>query len=77
MYGFRQTNVLGPATLPAMAASLPVSVTERLERMAAVADDLSRELVRTYQDHPSLRTMAKQLRDDAAAVLLELKGPQQ
>ena len=59
-----------------MAESLPLSVTERLERIAAVADDLSRELVRNYQDNPSLRTMAEQLRDDAAAVLLELRVPQ-
>ena len=58
-----------------MAESLPLSVTERLERMAAVADDLSRELVRDYQNSPTLRAMAEQLRDDAAAVLLELEVP--
>ena len=56
-----------------MSQSLPLSVPERLERIAAVADDLSRELVRNYRDSPALRAMAEQLRDDAGALLLAMK----
>ena len=62
-------------TVRGTAESPPLSVTERLERIAGVADDLSRELVRDYQDSPTLRAMAEQLRDDATTVLLELKVP--
>jgi hypothetical protein len=55
---------------------LPLSVTERLERIKDVAADLSRELVRKYKDSPSALAMAQQLSDDAAAVLLALKDRQ-
>jgi hypothetical protein len=56
--------------------ALPLSVNERLERIKDVAADLSRELVRKCTDSPSVLAMAKQLRDDAAAVLLALTDRQ-
>jgi hypothetical protein len=48
-------------------------MTERLERVRNIADDLSREFIRNYKHSLGVRAMAKQLRDDAAAVIRELK----
>jgi hypothetical protein len=48
-------------------------LTERLERIGDIAGDLSRELARNCGDCAAMRAMAEQLRDDAEAVLRELK----
>jgi hypothetical protein len=58
-----------------MPRSRTVPQTRRLERIKALASDLSRELVRTDSRCPSKKAMADQIWTDANAVLRALKRP--
>ena len=50
-----------------------VSLTDRLERVKAIAGDLSRELARRQSNSPTARAMADQILADASAVVRALK----
>jgi hypothetical protein len=56
-----------------MPRSQPSDITARLERITALARDLSRELLRTHGEAPAVSTIAEQIRNDAEAVLSKLK----
>jgi hypothetical protein len=54
---------------------VPLAMTKRLERVRAVATDLSRLLDRAHGQSLGTRAMADQIRTDADAVLRVLKRP--
>ena len=63
-FGLRDSS-----TLPGMPQPSPLAMTKRLERVRAVAADLSRLLDRASGHSLGTRAMADQIRNDADAVL--------